>query len=173
MKRLILLVCAALVSLASFAQKYDTDFSQTRRLKVSGRTTTMKGHLTFDGKEKLVMNYTDPEGDYFIVDGNMVNLNLQGKKAEMDATKVPVVTLQRSTLLNCLTGNWEQAAKDNNATTEVTEKTGFRTVKITASGVVPRGGYKSVTLTYRVKDGRVTRMVLEEPAGIENTYEIK
>ena len=173
MKKLILIVCAALISLASFAQKYDTDFSQTRRLKVSGRTSTMKGHLTFDGKENLVMNYSDPDGDYFIVDGNMVKFNLLGKKAEMDASKVSMVTLQRSTLLNCLTGNWEQAAKDNNATTEVTEKTGFRTVKITAGGVIPRGGYKAVILTYRIKDGRLKRLVLEEPAGIENTYEIQ
>ena len=66
-----------------------------------------------------------------------------------------------------------QAATDNNATTEVTEKTGFRTVKITAGGVIPRGGYKSITLTYRTKDGRVTRLVLEEAAGIENTYEMR
>ncbi len=119
------------------------------------------------------MIYSDPEGDYFIIDGNMVKMSLMGKSGELDATKVPMVALQRSTLLNCLTGNWEQAAKDNNATTEVTEKTGFRTVKITAAGVIPRGGYKAVILTYRVKDGRVTRLVLEEPAGIENTYEIK
>jgi len=162
-----------LLSVASFAQTYDTDFTQTRRLKVSGKTTVMKGHLTFDGAEKLTMDYSDPAGDYFIIDGNTVKMNLQGKKAEMDASKVQMVTLQRATLLNCLSGKWEQAAKDNNATTEVTEKTGFRTVKITANGVVPRGGYKAVVLTYRIKDGKVTRLVLEEPAGIENTYEIK
>lgn len=173
MKRLILIACALMLSLASFAQTYDTDFTQTRRLKVSGRTTTMKGHLTYDGKEKLDMEYSDPEGDYFRVDGNKVDMNLMGVKSSIDAEKVPMVKLQRATLINCLAGRWEQAATDNNATTEVTEKTGFRTVKITAGGVIPRGGYKSITLTYRTKDGRVTRLVLEEPAGIENTYEIR
>ena len=173
MKRLIILFCALWVSMASFAQKYDTDFVQTHRLKVSGRTSTMKGHLTFDGKENLVMDYSEPAGEYFIVDGPLVKMNLMGKKAELDATKVPMVSLQRSTLLNCLTGDWEQAAKDNKATTAVSEKAGFRTVKITAGGVIPRGGYKSVTLTYRTKDGRLVRMVLEEPAGIEDTYEMQ
>ena len=173
MKRIMLLACALMVSLASFAQKYDTDFAQTRRLKASGKTTEMKGHLTFDGKDQLKMDYSDPAGDYFIVDGNMVKMNLMGKSAEVDATKVPMVSLQRATLLNCLSGNWEQAAKDNNATSSVTEKTGFRTVKIAAQGAVPRGGYKSVTLTYRIKDGRVSRLILEEPGGIENTYEMR
>ena len=162
-----------MLSLASFATSYDTDFTHTKRLKVSGRTFNMKGHLTYDGKEKLDMIYSDPEGDYFCVDGTQVKMNLLGVKTDMDSEKVAMVKLQRATLLNCLTGNWEQAAKDNNATTEVSEKTGFRTVKITAGGVIPRGGYKSVTLTYRIKDGRVTRLVLEEPAGIENTYEIR
>lgn len=173
MKRIALLLCALLLSAVSFAQKYDTDFTQTRRLKMSGKTTVMKGHLTFDGDQKLTMDYSDPAGEYFIIDGNQVKMNLYGKKADLDSEKVPMVKLQRATLLNCLSGRWEQAAKDNNATSEVTEKTGFRTVKITAGGVIPRGGYKAVILTYRIKDGTLTRMVLEEPAGIESTYEIR
>ncbi len=173
MKRTIIVICALLLSAASFAQTYDLDFTQTKRLKASGKTTVMKGHMTFDGKDQLKMDYSDPAGDFFIVDGNKVNMNLMGVKTELDAEKVPMVALQRSTLLNCLSGNWEQAAKDNNATSEVTEKTGFRTVRIAAKGVIPRGGYKSVTLTYRIKDGRVSRLILEEPGGIENTYEMR
>lgn len=173
MKRLILIACALMLTVASFATTYDTDFVHTKRMKVSGRTFNMKGHLTYDGKEKLDMEYSDPEGDYFRVDGTKVDMNLMGVKSSIDSEKVSMVKLQRATLLNCLSGNWEQAAKDNNATTEVTEKTGFRTVKITAGGVIPRGGYKSVTVTYRIKDGRITRLVLEEAAGIENTYEIR
>lgn len=173
MKRITIALCALLFCATAFAQTYNMDFTQTRRLKVSGKTTVMKGHLDFDGKEKLTMNYSDPEGDFFIIDGNQVKMNLMGVKAEMDSEKVPMVKLQRATLLNCLTGNWEQAAKDNNATSSVTEKTGFRTVKIAAKGAVPRGGYKAVTLTYRIKDGRVSRLILEEPGGIETTYEMR
>ena len=173
MKKFLTAFCALLLSAAAFAQTYDLDFAQTRRLKASGKTTLMKGHLTYDGKDHLDMQYSDPAGDFFTIDGNMVKMNLLGVKAEMDAEKVAMVKLQRATLLNCLSGNWEQAAKDNNADSSATEKTGFRTVKITAKGAVPRGGYKSVVLTYRIKDGLVTRMILEEPGGIENIYEMK
>ena len=76
MKRIILIVCTLMLSLASFGQKYDTDFKHTHRMKVSGKTTVMKGHLDYDGKENLNMIYSDPEGDYFIVDGSVIKMNL-------------------------------------------------------------------------------------------------
>ena len=112
MKKFLTVICALLLSAAAFAQTYDLDFAQTRRLKASGKTTLMKGHLTYDGKDHLDMQYSDPAGDFFTIDGNMVKMNLLGVKAEMDSEKVAMVKLQRATLLNCLSGNWEQAAKD-------------------------------------------------------------
>ena len=99
-------------------------------------------------------------------------MNLNGKKADLDADKVKMVNLQRTTLLNCISGNWEQAAIDNNADTKVTEKDGFRNVLITPRGKVPRGGYSSVDLTYRIQDNALVKMVLEESIGIVNTYVI-
>ena len=167
------MIVAMLLSIASFAQQYDMDFTQSRVVKASGKTTEMAGHLTFDGADQLTMDYTNPEGDYFYIEGNKVKINLLGKKAELNAEKVKMVRLQRSTLLNCLTGNWEQAAIDNNAETTVTEQDGLRNIVITAKGKVPRGGYSSVEVTYRMSDGVVTRMVLEEGVGIVNTYEMK
>ena len=81
--------------------------------------------------------------------------------------------LQRSTLLNCLSGNWEQAAEDNNADFTVSEKEGIRTIRISAKGKVPKGGYRSVELTYRLADNVLITMVLEDAIGIINTYEMK
>lgn len=98
---------------------------------------------------------------------------MDGKKAELDAEKVKMVKLQRATLLNCLSGNWEQAAIDNNADLTIDEKDGLKMVSIVAKGKVPRGGYTSVELTYRLSDGMMTKMVLEEVIGIINTYEIQ
>ena len=119
------------------------------------------------------MIYSEPEGDYFIIEGNLVRINMDGKKADLDANKVKMVGLQRATLLNCLSGNWEQAATDNKAETTITEDNGLKTISIKAKGKVPKGGYKSVELTYRIKDGGMVKMVLEEAIGIINTYEIK
>ncbi len=171
--RLGMLMMIMLVSTASWAQKYDSDFTQTRVMKISGKTTTMHGHITFDGNDHLSMMYSDPEGDYFIIDGAMVKVNLMKKKAELNSEKVKAVQLQRSTLLNCLSGEWEKAAAENKADTIVTEKDGFRNVLIQAKGKIPRGGYSSVDLTYRISDGLVVKMILEEAIGVVNTYEIE
>ena len=174
MKHFTLIIIALLFSVTAFAQKtYDTDFTQTKVMKISGNTTEKAGHLTFDGVDQLTMIYTEPEGDYFKIEGNMVKINMDGKKAELDSEKVKMVGLQRSTLLNCLSGNWEQAAADNNAELTVTEEKGLKNISIVAKGKVPKGGYKSVELTYRVSDNAMVKMVLEEAIGIINTYEIQ
>ena len=173
MRRIALIVTAILLSMAAFAQQYNLDFTQTRLVKVSGKTTEMAGHLTFDGVDHLTMDYTNPEGEFFYIEGNMVKMNLNGKKAELNAEKVKMVKLQRATLLNCLSGNWEQAAIDNNAETTVNEADGMQHIVITAKGKIPRGGYSSVELSYRMKDGMLVKMVLEEGIGIVNTYEMQ
>ena len=174
MKRFSLIIIALLFSAVAFAQQtFDTDFTQVKMMKISGKTTDKAGHIVFDGKDHLTMTYSIPEGDFFIVEGNMVKINMDGKKAELDAEKVKMVKLQRATLLNCLSGKWEQAAIDNNAETTISESNGFRNILIKAKGKVPRGGYSSVELTYRMSDNVLTKMVLEEAIGIINTYEIK
>ena len=65
------------------------------------------------------------------------------------------------------------SATDNNADLTVTEDKGFRNVLIKTKGKVPRGGYSSVELTYRLSDGVMIKMILEEAVGSINTYEIK
>lgn len=174
MKHITLTILAVLFSLTAFAQQtFDTDFTQTKVMKLSGKTTNKVGHIVFDGKDQLQMIYSEPQGDYFIIEGDKVKINMDGKKADLDANKVKMVKLQRATLLNCLSGNWEQAAIDNNAETTITESKGLKTISINAKGKVPKGGYKSVELTYRLSDGGMVKMVLEEAIGIINTYEIK
>lgn len=173
MKRFSLIIGILFFSLGLFAQQqYDIDFVQTKVMKVSGKTTEKVGHLTFDGNDQLTMTYSQPEGEYFNIEGDKVMINLDGKKAELDANKVKMVKLQRSTLLNCLSGNWEQAAEENNAEVVTTEEDGMKTITITNKGKVPRGGYASVILTYRMSDETLVKMVLEEAVGAINTYEL-
>lgn len=174
MKHITLIIIAMLLSIAAFAQKtIDTDFTQTKVMKVSGKTTHKEGHLIYDGNDQLSMTYTEPEGEYFIIEGNIVKINLDGKKVELDAEKAKMVQLQRATLLNCLSGNWEQAAEDNNADITVSDGKDFRTVSIVARVKAPRGGYNSVELTYRLSDGMMVKMILVDSLGIQNTYELK
>ena len=64
MKHITLILIAMLFSVTAFAQKtFDTDFTQTKLMKISGKTTDKAGHLTFDGNDQLSMIYTQPQGD--------------------------------------------------------------------------------------------------------------
>lgn len=172
LKRFLLIISVLLISLHLFSQQnYEIDFIQTKVVKISGKTTEKAGHLVFDGNDQLSMIYSDPEGEFFIIDGNMVKMNLDGKKAEINADKIKAVKLQRATLLNCLSGNWEQAAEDNNAEVTTSEEDGLDVITLTAKGKIPKGGYASVGLAYD-KAGVLVKMVLEEAVGSINTYEM-
>jgi len=165
-----------LANITLFAQqKYDNDFTQIKYMKVSGKTVEKAGHIVFDGADHLTMNYTEPEGEFFIIDGNNVKINMDGKNVEIDADKVNSVGIQRAILLNCLSGNWQQTVTDHKAESVVTEEDGVRTVYINAKGnkKITKGGYVTVTLTYRISDGSLLMMILEQKNGIINTYEIK
>ena len=174
MKRFSLILIAMLFSATAFAQQqFNTDFTQIKETKASGKTVNKAGHIVYDGNNQLSLTYTDPQGDYFIIDGQQVKINLDGKKNELNTNKVKTLKLQCSTLMNCLSGNWEQAANDNNADLTITEKNGNRNVLIKAKGKVPRGGYAFVELSYRTADNSLVKMVLEDAKGIINTYQLK
>ena len=174
MKQFYIIITTMLLALTTTAQNmtYDVDITHTREMKASGKTIVKSGHMVFDGNDQLTINYTEPEGEYFIIEGKLVKMNLNGKKSEVNAEKVKSVELQRSTLLNCLAGKWQEAAKTNNAESTVAINKGSHTVTLTAKGKVQRGGYQSVMLTYRTSDSKLLKMVLVESTGIKDTYEI-
>jgi hypothetical protein len=74
----------------------------------------------------------------------------------------------RNTLLNCITGNYEAAAKDNDASLIVSEKDGIKTVTLLARKQAVKG-YSRIVMDYNRK-GLPVRMVLDEFTGIETEY---
>lgn len=170
MKNLLTVLFAIGVLILS-AQTIESDFQQTRFIKASGKSTESNGKLKFQNPDKLNMTYTNPAKDYFIIDGKTVKINLKGKKATIDTDKNTVMRTQKNTLLNCIKGNWKEAASDNNADINVTEKSKEKNVTITAKKANLKG-YSKITLTYRKTDNMLTEMILEEFNGIVNTYKM-
>lgn len=153
------------------AQTIESTFQQTRLIKASGKSTESNGKLQFQNPDKLNMTYTNPVGDYFIIDGKTVKINLKGKKATIDTDKNAAVRTQKNTLLNCIKGNWQEAASDNNADFSSTDKGKDKIITITAKKASLKG-YSKITLTYRKADNMLTEMILEEFNGIVNTYKM-
>ena len=168
-RKTLLLLVALVFGVAGFSQTIESKFTHTKQIKASGKTTDMAGTMTFVSPDKLTMNYTDPAGDFFIIDGKNVKINMGGKKHNVNAEKVARVRTQTNTLLNCIKGNYEQAAIDNNTDTEIKEEGGNKIVTLTAKKKSPKG-YARIVLTYGKADNMLHHMVLEEFGGVVNTY---
>ena len=170
MKKLLAIVMALLAFTAS-AQKAECHFTQSRFIKASGKTIESEGNLKLYSNDKLEMNYTKPAGDYFIIDGKTIKMNVRGKKSDVDTEKNAAMKSQRNTLMNCITGNWKQAAADNNAESSVAEKGANKVVTLKAKKAATRG-YAKITITYRKSDNLPVEMVMEEFNGTVTTYKM-
>ena len=151
-----------------WAQTIEGDFAQTRCIAASGKTIEKAGHITLVYPDNLDMNYSNPDGEYFILHGNEMSMNMDGKKNKVDTEKNKRTHTFATTLLNCIKGDWEQAAADNDADTVVKEEGGNKIVTLTAKKKAPRG-YARIELTYN-KAGMLNKMILEEFGGVTNTY---
>ena len=163
----ILLCCAC----ALFAQQTtECSFTQARTIQASGKVIRSEGVISFKAPDQLTMTYTDPAGEYLVISGPMLRSNSQGQQLSIDTDKNARFRTLRNTLLNCITGAYEQAAKDNDAELSATEKSGRKVVSMKARKAAPRG-YSQIVLEY-VK-GLPVRMVLEEFGGISTEYLFK
>ena len=165
-KYLLLFVLTCCTWLAG-AQQLDCRFTQERTIKASGKVIRSEGVISFLAPDQLTMTYTQPAGEYLVISGPMLRTNSQGQQLSIDTSTNARFRNLRNTLLNCITGNYETAAKDNDADLTVSEKNGVKTVEMKARKAAARG-YSKIIMEYK-KDLPI-RMVLEEFGGISTEY---
>ena len=169
--RKILTITLMFLAFAASAQKATCHFTQSRFIKASGKTIQSEGELKLYSNDKMEMNYTKPAGDYFIIDGKTIKINVRGKKSVIDTEKNVAMRAQRNTLMNCISGDWKKAAADNNAESSVTEKGANKVVTLIAKKTAPKG-YSKIIITYRKSDNLPVEMVMEEFNGTVTTYKM-
>ena len=168
MKKYLLLFVLTCCTWLAGAQQLDCRFTQDKTIKASGKVIHSEGVISFKAPDQLTMTYTKPEGEYLVIAGPMLRSNSQGQQLSIDTSTNPRFRNLRNTLLNCITGDYETAAKDNDADLAVSEKKGIKTVEMTARKKAPRG-YSRILMEYNKKNLPV-RMVLEEFGGISTEY---
>lgn len=165
-------VVSALLLLAAFsagAQSFEGTFAQTKTLKVTGRTFKSEGNITYTAPDQLAMIYTKPEGDYFIIDGPFLRMDLKGLSLDVNTENNKTVRPQRNAILYGIQGKYEEIAREMDADCTVTQnKDGGKHVVIKVRKTLPKG-YSGMELDYK-KNGQVRRMVLEEFGGISTEY---
>ncbi len=159
----VLLCCTTL----AVAQQIDCRFTQDKTIKASGKVIHSEGVVSFNAPDNMTMTYTKPEGEYLIISGPMLRSNSQGQQLSIDTSKNPRFRTMCNTLLNCIMGNCETAASDNDADLTVSEKTCIKTAEMKARKPAPRG-YSKIIMEY--KNDLPIRMVLEEFNGISTEY---
>lgn len=170
MKKL-LVFALMLIGLSAAAQNFEGTFVQTKTLKVSGKTIKSEGTISYTAPDQLAMLYTKPDGDYFIIDGPIVRMDMRGVTADVNTSGNKAVQAQRNAILYGIQGKYEDIAKDLDADCTVTPVKGGKHVVIKVRKTMPKG-YSGMQLDYN-RNGRITRMVLEEFGGISTEYILK
>ena len=93
---------------------------------------------------------------------------VKGKEIKFDTSRNARMRKMRNTLLDCINGSYEKAAKDNDATLVVEDKGKIKSVAILAKEQEVTG-YSKILIDYD-KKGLPVRLVLDEFTGISTEY---
>lgn len=156
-----------LCSIVAGAQTLEGTFTQAKTIQASGRVIRSQGNFSFTAPDQLAMIYTQPDGDFFIIDGPVLRMDLRGNAVQLDTRRNALAKAQSDAILFSISGNYQRIAESMNADMTESTRNGVKTVTITARQAAPRG-YSKLILDYRA--GKLTRMVLEEFGGISTEY---
>lgn len=168
MKKILTILALSLFTLGLGAQELGASFVQNKTIKATGRVIRGEGVVFFTAPDQLRMNYLEPKGEYLIIDGDWLRSNVGMKQIDVDTTKNPTMRGLRNTLLNCIMGEYEKAAQDNNADVAVENKAGGKEVTLTARKQAARG-YSKIVVEYNAQK-RPVRMVMDEFNGVSTEY---
>ena len=172
MKRILAFAFLLLCPLAAGAQHFEGTFIQVKTLKVTKKTFKSEGTISYQAPDQLAMLYTHPDGDYFIIDGPFLRMDLRGVALDVNTDNNKTVQPQRNAILYSIQGKYEDIAKEMDADCTVTPLDGGgKHVVIKVRKTLPRG-YSGMELDYD-KKGRLQRMVLEEFGNIATEYVLK
>lgn len=165
----ILTLALLLCGIAAGAQDLEGTFTQAKTLKISGKVIKSEGTISYTAPDQLAMLYTHPDGDYFIIDGPFLRMDMRGISLDVNTDNNKTVKSQRNAILYSIAGRYEDIAEEMEADCTVSDgKNGEKHVVIKVRKALPKG-YSGMELDYK-KNGQLRRMVLEEFGGICTEY---
>ena len=119
----------------------------------------------------MSMRYSVPKTDLLIINPGKLYMNRGGKSSLFDTGKNARMKSLSSTLLDCVAGNPAKVADDNNADLSVLPSSDSYVVTISAKAGTSNK-YSRIQLTYRKSDCVLVKMIMDEPSGVSNAYEM-
>ena len=147
-------------------------FTETKVMPKMKKNITKKGTLYFKtDNSNLLMQYSDPEGDYTLIKDGVMYVKKGDKQQKFtgnnEASKMAVL---KSSLINAFVGDIEAIAKDNKAAVKAEESTTRYRFVITRK-IEQKQGINSLTLLYDKATGALLMLKIEEANGNYTTYE--
>lgn len=145
--------------------------TETRTLP-NGKAFVSKGNFYFSSPNLLAIHYTNPEGDYLVINSEVVaQKKKQGKSFNLSLKKNETVRELSNTLLWCITGKLVKLAEANNATVTTSEANGQINVVFTAE--VKNGrDFKKIELNYDKATMRIKSMAMTDKGNVVTKYTI-
>lgn len=133
--------------------------TETRTLP-GGKQFVSKGNFYFSSPNMLAIRYTDPQGDYLVINSSEIAQKKQkGKSFKFSLKKNESMQDLSNTLLWCISGKLVKLAEANDAAVSTSEANGIITVVFTAEAKNGRD-FKKVELTYDKATMRLKSMAM-------------
>lgn len=140
-------------------------FKQTKTLPIMDEPIISEGSFYFDHNGKVCMDYTNPQGDILLINGETVQIVTNGKQSQ---SKNRFSEL-KSLLIACFKGDLNQLG--NCKFTLVDSKTSYIIVA-EMNKEKSKGLPQKVILTYDRKDCSISEMKMEEANGNTTLYQL-
>lgn len=184
MKRTFVIIACAVMAISAFAQDidqkilklqkatYTMPFSEVKVMPKLKKETTKVGTLEWRSPDYLRMDFTDPAGDYNLIEGLEFSVCIKGAVQKLPAKDTNSKTgVLRETLLLAFQGKVAEIAELNKTDINYSEKGGRYVCDLVAEQ--PKHGVKALVLEYDKKTGHLLLLTITETNGNYTTWSVK
>lgn len=151
---------------------YTSPFTEVKVMPKLKKETSKAGTLEWKAPDNLRMDYSDPEGDYTLIEGENFTVVTKGATQKFPAKDANSKTgVLRLTLLYAFQGNVAAIAELNKAEATYSDKNGRYVCELEAAQ--PKHGVKALTLEYDKKNGHLLLLTITEQNGNYTTWSVK
>lgn len=140
-------------------------FKQTKTLPIMDEPIISEGSFYFDRNGKVCMEYTEPQGDILLINGETVQMITNGKQAQ---SKNRFAEL-KSLLISCFKGDLQQLG---NCNFSLKNEKNLYVVTAEMNNGKAKGLPSKVILSYDQKDYTITSMEMDEANGNITLYQL-
>jgi outer membrane lipoprotein-sorting protein len=136
----------------------------------NGKSFVTNGNFYFSSPKMLAIRYTNPEGDYLVInETEIAQKRKSGKSFKFSLKSNERMQLLSGTLLWCISGKLINLAEAHNATVTSSEANGVINLVFTADAKAAKD-FKKIELSYDKATMRIKSMAMTDKSNIVTKY---